>query len=81
MYYTPAYAAPERLASGETNRHFVRNTVDVANQLLDSIEKDISDSKEAIALRDSYKNGIEKENSLLQQQLLEAQVIMLIIPQ
>lgn len=73
-YFSPYCAPPEKMASGETNRLFVRNTVDVANQLLDAIEKDISDSKEAISARDSYKNSIERENSLLQQQLMEARV-------
>jgi hypothetical protein len=74
QYFNPQFTAPERLASGETNRYFVRNTVDVANQLLDAIEQDITDSKAAINARDSYKNSVERENSILQQQLLDARV-------
>ena len=74
QYFNPYCAPPEKMASGETNRYFVRNTVDVANQLLDAIEQDITDSKEAISARDSYKNSIERENNHLQQQLLEARV-------
>jgi hypothetical protein len=74
QYFPPHYAVPHKLASGETSRYFVRNTVDVANQLLDAIEKDISDSKDAISARDSYKNNMERENSRLQQQLMAARV-------
>lgn len=73
-YFPRHYNAPDKMAPGETNRYFVRNTVDVANQLLDAIEKDITDTKDAISARDSYKNGVERENSILQQQLIEAKV-------
>ena len=66
---------PDRLASGSTSRHFVRNTVDMANQLLDAIEEDISSSREAIFARDHQRKSLEQENSDLQQRLLEAKVV------
>lgn len=74
QYFSPQFGAPEKLASGESTRYFVRNTVDVANQLLDAIEQDITDSKAAIFARDAHKHNVERENSILQQQLIEARV-------
>ena len=63
-----------RIASANSNRHFVRNTVDVANQLLDAIEQDLSASKAAVSHRDALKLGAERELAHLQAQLLQARV-------
>jgi hypothetical protein len=62
------------IASANSNRHFVRNTVDVANQLLDAIEQDLSASKAAVSHRDALKLGAERELAHLQAQLLQARV-------
>jgi ABC-type hemin transport system ATPase subunit len=57
---------------------YIKNTVIIANQLLDSIEKDVKISKGAVESKERYIELMEKENSTLRAQLIEAKVTKLI---
>lgn len=60
--------------SPQRQKSFVKNTVLVANQLLNSIEKDIKESKDAVLTKDNYIEILEQENSQLKVQILEYKV-------
>jgi hypothetical protein len=55
-------------------KSYIQNTVLIANQLLDSIEKDVKVSRSAVESKDRYIDMIEKENSSLRAQLIESKV-------
>lgn len=42
------------LYEGKSQQVFIKNTVNVANKLLDSIERDIADSKVALLAKEKY---------------------------
>jgi hypothetical protein len=67
-------------ALGKSQQVYIKNTVNVANQLLDSIERDIADSKIALLAKersfyattirvhnDQYRSGVQKTQKLKMQ--------------
>jgi hypothetical protein len=56
-----------------------RNTMKVANQLLTSIQKDIEESRHAIAQKNSMTRNLEEYNRELMSKLTLAHVIHIIL--
>ncbi len=56
-----------------------RNTMKVANQLLTSIQKDIEESRHAIARKNSMTRNLEEYNRELMSKLTLAHVIHIIL--
>lgn len=63
-------------ASSSKGSSYIRNTVLIANQLLDSIEKDVKLSKNAVESKDRYISQLENENATLCAQLIESKVVL-----
>lgn len=60
--------------SPQRHKSYLKNTVIVANKLLNSIEKDIKESKDAVLSKDNYIDLLEKENSNLKVYILQYKV-------
>ena len=56
------------------HKSYIKNTVLVANQLLDSIERDVKESKEAVLSKEQYIDRIEQENGQLKAQIIQYKV-------
>ena len=50
--------SPRKLDYSQSQNVYIKNTVNVANQLLDSIERDIAGSKAALLLRDRFQVSV-----------------------